>query len=198
MMLTELTAVPGQALPVLQFRDHLRLSTGFPDDSAEDGLLETYLRAALAAVEAWTGKALVVREFAWQVEDWPDGDAARLPVAPVREIVSVTVTDGTGAVSLVDAGRYRLRADRHSPELAATGAMLPAIPTGGEATVTFRAGFGAAWAEVPADLAHAVILLAAYYYEYRHDARESGPEMPFGVTRLLSAWKRRRIGRGAA
>jgi uncharacterized phiE125 gp8 family phage protein len=198
MMLTELTAVPGQALPVLQFRDHLRLSTGFPDESAEDGLLEAYLRAALAAVEAWTGKALVVREFAWQVEDWGDGDAERLPVAPVREILSVTVTNAAGSESPVEPARYRLRADRHSPALAATGASLPTIPSGGQATVTFRAGFGAAWAEVPPDLAHAVILLAAYYYEYRHDARETGAEMPFGVTRLLSAWKRRRIGRGVA
>jgi hypothetical protein len=55
MMLTEVTALPQAVLPVAQFRDHLRLGSGFDDDALQDGLIETYLRAAIAAIEARIG-----------------------------------------------------------------------------------------------------------------------------------------------
>lgn len=63
MLLTEQTIVPGAALPVQAFKEHLRLGTGFGDDDVQDALAESYLRAALAAVEGRTGKALLAREF---------------------------------------------------------------------------------------------------------------------------------------
>jgi len=196
MMLTELTAVPGGALPVLQFRDHVRLSTGFADDGAEDGLLETYLRAALAAVEAWTGKALVARDFALELGEWSDAGGQPLPVAPVTEVLGVALVDAQGTETVVPPEAWRLRQDRHRPVLAPMALLLPTIPSRGTARVTFTAGFGETWADVPPDLAHAVIMLAAYYHEYRHDARAGGREMPFGVSRLLAAWRVRRLGRG--
>ncbi|MGB8623245.1 MAG: hypothetical protein WCD16_10540, partial [Paracoccaceae bacterium] len=65
MMLIEQTAVPAAALPVSQFRDHLRLGTGFADDGAQDALLEATLRAAMAALEGRTGKVLLSRPFLW-------------------------------------------------------------------------------------------------------------------------------------
>jgi uncharacterized phiE125 gp8 family phage protein len=197
MMLTELTAVPGGALPVLQFRDHVRLSTGFADDSAEDGLLETYLCAATAAVEAWTGKALVERDYALELHEWTDATCQPLPVAPVTEVTAVALIDARGVETQVPEEAWQLRQDRHRPVLAPLSLLLPTIPSKGQARVVFRAGFGPSWADVPPDLAHAVIMLAAYYYEYRHDARSGTEEMPFGVARLLAAWRTRRLGRGA-
>ncbi len=64
MMLVEQTTVPGAALPVAEFKDHLRLGTGFADDGVQDGVLEAYLRAAMAAIEARTGKILLTRSSA--------------------------------------------------------------------------------------------------------------------------------------
>jgi len=57
-MLTEDTIVPTEALPIAAFREHLRMGTGFAEDTLQDGLLERHLRAALAAIEARTGKIL--------------------------------------------------------------------------------------------------------------------------------------------
>ena len=51
MILTEETPVPSLALPVEEMKDHLRMGSGFSDDGLQDGLIETYLRAALAAME---------------------------------------------------------------------------------------------------------------------------------------------------
>ena len=49
MELTEQTGVPSAALPLQEFKDHLRLGTGFADDTVQDALAEAYLRAAMAA-----------------------------------------------------------------------------------------------------------------------------------------------------
>ena len=60
MMLIEETAVPLAALPLAEFKAHLRLGTGFADDDIQDPVLESFLRAAMAAIEARTGKACPV------------------------------------------------------------------------------------------------------------------------------------------
>ena len=55
-MLVEETTVPAAALPIAAFKDHLRLGTGFSEDTIQDSVLEGFLRAAVAAIEARTGK----------------------------------------------------------------------------------------------------------------------------------------------
>ncbi len=59
MMLIEETSVPDTALPVEQFKAHLRLATGFGDDGLQDDLLAGFLRAALAAVGAGADPARI-------------------------------------------------------------------------------------------------------------------------------------------
>ena len=61
MILTEVSAPPAAAVPVRAFAEHLRLGTGFADDGSEDAVLELYLRAAMAAIEARLGRALLAR-----------------------------------------------------------------------------------------------------------------------------------------
>ena len=71
-MLIEETAVPQAALPVNEFKAHLRLGTGFSDGDVQDMVLESFLRAAIAAIEARTGKILVERSFSWTLTRWRD------------------------------------------------------------------------------------------------------------------------------
>ncbi|MFV0361181.1 head-tail connector protein [Tropicimonas sp.] len=193
MMLVEQTSVPASALPVADFRDHLRLGTGFADDGAEDSLLETFLRAAIAAVEAWTGKALLERDFTWTLIAWRDGRAQTIPIAPVSAIGAVRMIDCLDWQTIVDPSKYRLQQDTHRPALVARAARLPTIPPQGSVLIEFTAGFGPTWAEVPADLAQAVMLLAAYYYEYRHEMRVGGAVMPYGVSSLVDRWRNVRL-----
>ncbi|MEY2961928.1 MAG: hypothetical protein RLZ60_1758, partial [Pseudomonadota bacterium] len=70
MMLVEQTTVPLAALPVAEFKGHLRLGSGFADDGLQDGVLVAALRAAIAAIEARTGKILIQRDFSWTVYRW--------------------------------------------------------------------------------------------------------------------------------
>ena len=97
MMLIEETTVPDAGLPVDEFKAHLRLGTGFGAGSLQDEVLISFLRAAMAAVEARTGKILLQRGFIWSLSRWRDRDAAAFPVAPVVAVTSVEVALLAGA-----------------------------------------------------------------------------------------------------
>lgn len=197
-MLIEETSVPDAALPVAAFKAHLRMGTGFAEDTLQDAVLGSFLRAALAAVEARTGKVLIEREFALSVTaPTSTGDLA-LTVAPVTVIVDVQRILRSGAQDLVDAGSYWLERDGHTPRLRATGAALPGIEAGGELRVRFLAGYGPEWDDVPADMQQAVLMLAAHYYEYRNDTALAAGCMPFGVTSLIERFRVMRLGRSGA
>lgn len=192
MMLTEETPVPSLALPVEEMKDHLRMGSGFADDGLQDGLIETYLRAAMAAIEGRIGKMLFQRRFLWVVECWREDEQA-LPVAPVSQVVSLTLVDAAGGEVLVPTTAYRLVKDLHRPRLAGKGTTLPVIPGDGVAKVVFDAGFGPAWTDIPVDLRQAVLLLAGEYYEHRHDDGAQAAGLPFGVVTLIERWRTVRI-----
>lgn len=199
MMLTEVTGVAAQALPVQALKDHLRLGSGFSDDGMQDGLIEAYLRAAMAAIEARIGKVLLARRLKLVLADWRQAGEQALPVAPVTALVSVVLVDVNEVAVAVAMDRYRLVQDMHRPKLVAAGVLLPNVPTDGRAEVVFDAGFGAVWAAVPADLAQAVLLLAAEYYENRHDLGQRVAGVPLAVQALIERWRTVRVlGGGAA
>lgn len=201
MMLVELTAPAFEALPVAGLRDHLRLGTGFglAEDDAETAALAGFLRAAIATIEARTGKVLLSRQFRLRLEDWREPLAQPLPLAPVNAIERVEIEDGTGQVFELDRAQWRLVQDVQRPLLVPVGGFLPQVAEAGSVTITFSAGFGVAWDAVPADLAQAVLLLAARYHEDR-TFEGSQAAMPFGVSALIERWRSVRVlgGRGSS
>lgn len=192
MMLTEETPVPLAALPVEEMKHHLRMGSGFAEDGLQDGLIETYLRAAIAAIEGRIGKMLFRRRFLWLLDGWRDAEQA-LPVSPVAGIVSLTLVDAAGGEVVVPGAAYRLIPDLHRPRLAGKGGALPVIPGDGTAKVVFDAGFGSGWTDIPVDLRQAVLFLAGEYYEHRHDDGAQGAGLPFGVVTLIERWRTVRI-----
>lgn len=202
MMLVELTAPALEALPVAGLRAHLRLGSGFDmaEDAAETAALAGFLRAAIATIEARTGKVLLARQFRLRLDEWRDPAGQPLPLAPVTSVDRVEIDDGTGQLVPVDAALWRLVPDAQRPVLVPRGnAWLPNVPQDGFVSVTFSAGFGLSWDTVPADLAQAVLLLAARYHEDR-TFEGSHSALPFGVSALIERWRSVRVlgGRGAA
>ncbi len=197
MMLTETTTVPDAALPVAEFKAHLRLGTGFGEDNLQDSVLKSFLRAAISAIEARTGKILIIRDFAWTLNHWRDRAGQGLPVAPVASVSAVTLSDVMGTQTVVDAASYRLEMDDQCPRLRPVSALLPMVPAGGSVKVEFSAGMAVDWGGLPADLGQAVLLLAAHYYEYRDETALSDGCMPFGVTSLIQRYRMVRLGLGA-
>jgi uncharacterized phiE125 gp8 family phage protein len=199
MILTEVTEPPAAAVPVRAFSEHLRLGTGFADDGAQDQVLELYLRAAMAAIEARIGRALLARSFTWTLTRWREEGSQGLPIGPVPAVEAVSLVSADGAETVVEPERYTLLRDAQRPRLVGRGGRtLPPIPRGGHAEIRFTAGFGAGWQDVPGDLRQAVFLLAAHYYENRAGTGAGASSMPFGVLVLLEAHRTLRLGGGAA
>ncbi|MES2664908.1 MAG: hypothetical protein V4712_02345 [Pseudomonadota bacterium] len=198
MMVFDETTVPGAALPVQVLKDHLRLGSGFADDGMQDALIEGYLRAAMATIEGRIGKVLMARRMRLELDDWRNAEAQPLPVAPVSMVVSVTMVDAAQGAVVVPATAYRLVPDLHRPRVVGAGSLLPSVPNGGVVKVVFEAGFSAIWAGVPADLQQAVLLLAAEYYEHRHDSGAQAGGLPFGVVVLIERWRTVRVLGGGA
>jgi uncharacterized phiE125 gp8 family phage protein len=196
-MLVEVTGVPDVALPVARLRGHLRLGTGFGEDGLQDPVLAGFLRAAMAAIEGRTGKVLIARDFLYSRGTWGFNDRQPLPVAPVSAVASVAVVDAAGVEVALPPEGWRLVHDAARPLVMALGLAFPAVPVGGELRIAFRAGFGNAFADVPADLQQAVMMLAAHYHEFRHDTGLGEGCMPFGVTALIERFRVMRIGGGA-
>ncbi|WP_293575245.1 head-tail connector protein [Phaeobacter sp.] len=213
MMLTELTPIPEEALPHEAFKAHLRLGTGFEETGLQQEVLAHFLRAAIAAIEARTGKVLLARDYdlelaAW-TGIWPDASgqsfsparsqSVSLPLAPVQQIDSMTLIFADGSSELIAADRYQLIPDNQQPRLSGRNGALPTIPAGASMRLRLRAGLADSWAAMPADLAQAVLMLAAHYYEYRDDMRLQGGCMPFGVSSLIERYRSLRLslGRGA-
>jgi uncharacterized phiE125 gp8 family phage protein len=192
MMLVEQTTVPLEALPLGALRDHLRLGSGFADDALQEGVLEECVRAAMAAVEARTGKALLARVWRWSVTAWRDLGRQVLPVAPVSAVTRFAIRDMNGIETEVAGERWRLEPDLHRPTIMATGLVLPTIPVGGAAEITFAGGFGPVWTDVPADLRQAMTMLAAHYYEHRHEVASAGG-LPLGVAGMLERYRNVRL-----
>lgn len=193
MMLIAQTQVPDAALPVAEFRDHLQLGSGFADDGLQNAVLAAEIRAALEAVEGETGKVLIARTYQFVMTAWRDLARQVLPVAPVTAIQSLTITDLAGGAEVIPAEKYRLAPDFHEPALCWTGWALPTIPVGGTAEIVFDAGFGAAWADVPADLRQAVLIMAAHFYDNRSVGGTRAGELPGGVAAIARRYKPIRI-----
>lgn len=199
MMLKEVARVADAVLPVQALKDHLRLGTGYSSDGMQDGLIAGYLHAALAAIEGRTGKALLTRSFVYHIDKWRSNGAAQtLPIAPVVSVGSVVILDGNGGTLTVSPQKWRFVPDMSRPRIEGLGG-LPTIPEGGSVEINFQAGFGPSWSEVPADLAQAVLLLAAEYYEQRHSGGENGNTLPLPVRALIERWRTVRVlGGGSA
>jgi uncharacterized phiE125 gp8 family phage protein len=195
MILTEVSAPPASAVPVRAFAEHLKLGSGFADDGSEDAVLELYLRAAMAAIEARLGRALLARGFAWTVTRWREDASQGMPIAPVRSVEAITLVDADGGETAVEPENWSVLRDSQRPRLVGRfGRHLPRIPACGHAEIRFTAGFGEAWEDVPADLRQAVLLLAAHFYENRADSGAASSSMPFGVLVLIEAYRATRIG----
>lgn len=201
MFLVEDSAPPAGALPLAELRAHLRLGSGFAlaEDPAEDAALLGYLRAAIATIEARTGKVLLERRFRLRLDDWRDPEGQTLPLAPVHRVEKIEVESRVGEMRIIAPHLYRLVPDGQRPRIDPTGSFLPALPDGGSVTIHFDAGFGGQWSDVPADLAQGVLLLAARYYEDR-SFEGSMAAIPQGVAALIERWRLVRVlgGRGAA
>lgn len=168
-----------EPVSIAQVRAHTNVS-----GNADDALLETYISAAREFVEGKAG--MLLRPCTVQIVLDSLAAPLKLPVAPIREVLSVAYTDFAGAAATLDADDYVMRTRFGRTELvAAPGKSWPQALAGTDVVVTAEAGYLTGNA-MPVYARHAIWMLAAHYYEYRGAAAEKAlAAMPFAVTDCL-------------
>lgn len=181
-MLEQITPPAALAVPTETIAEHLHLNTAAPELDETD-TLERLIEAATATIERQVQIALVMQTWRWSTTSW----RAPLPLTPVAAIENIEVIDQYGDAEPWD-GWFLVHGP--SPRIGTRkGQTRPSIPSGGYAQVTFTAGYGTGWTDVPPDLRHAVTLLAAHYYENREGQADQNAPLPSGVATLIAPYR---------
>lgn len=162
-------SVPEALVSVSDLRKHSRL-----DDTAEDDDLAMKLDAAIAAIEGETQRTIRSARFLLTATCFPYcGEPILLPAPPLMELESIKYYDADGELqTLRDLNASpQVEGDItiiHTKEYAQVHlnpeATWPQTQTRVNAVqITLTAGYD----ELPADLAQAVLKLAAHMYEFR-------------------------------
>ncbi len=185
MLLTEVTPSALNPVPLRELALHLRLATGFSDDGTEDGLLELYLRNATAVIERRIGQALITRSYLLKVACWNRSGHLILPVGPVASIDTIELVRPGSTITLTPDDWALIPGTNRQRVTGPGGQALRSLPHGALGHLTFSAGFGATWNDVPDDLRQAVLLLSAHFYENRAGDVPLDNGLPFTVAPIV-------------
>jgi hypothetical protein len=165
------TAAPFD-LPAV--KAHLRIDR--PDD---DDALEAMARAVVAELEGYAQLALLDQAINVNLPAWPSLDDWPLPVAPLLDPASVSITVGGtpfGEFGVVPGLR---------PVLYPTG-IIPE----GRVVIGYTAGFGPSWADIPADLRLAILDQVAAACDWRGNPELSGTGLSPHTARIAARYRR--------
>jgi uncharacterized phiE125 gp8 family phage protein len=157
---------------------HLRIAA-----TEEAAVLEQAAASAFAVCEAFTGQALIARD--WQAVVPANAHWVPLPVQPVVAITQVEGLPAEGAAFALPAGSYAIDLDADG-----TGwVQAPQPGSAGRLRVSLRAGLAESWEALPAPLAQGIVLLVAHLFT----SRDVADVPPAAVAALWRPWRRMRL-----
>lgn len=154
----------------------------------DDAVLFSYIKAARTWAEVYLNRQIMTATYLLTLDFFPSW-TIKLPLPPLQSITSIKYLDTGGVQRTLSSALYLL--DTRS----APGRLTPAYSqiwpdsryqvNGIE--ITFVAGYASASA-VPQTIKHAILLLAAHWYEHREDSEESRLQnIPMGAQALLDS-----------
>lgn len=168
--LTTPTALPFDATALA---DHVRVT-----DAAQIAEATRHGRAAAAEAEDYGQLALLTQTIRVTLDAWPRTAWVALPITPMPDALSVTVT--------VDGVAY--------DDFAVVAGQRPAIKPSadkpcGLVVIEYQAGFGDAASDIPAPLAHAILDQAAALFDARGlgDGKSNG--MSAHMSRIVARYR---------
>lgn len=182
---------PPAVEPISLAEAKLYLRIDGPD---EDDLVRALLAAARLLIEAASGRLLIHQTWRLVLDAWPASSTARLPLAPVSQIVAARVFNAQGAPQALAASVLALETGADPPAIW----VQAAVPGPGRAMsgieIDVLAGYGAAAGAVPEPFRQAILMMAARWFEQRGDAAQRGDaRLPTDVLALIAPFRRVRI-----
>jgi len=165
MSLTLLSPAAGEPITLSELKDHLHIT-----HNDEDVAINGYLVAAVRAIEARAGVAMLAQSWRLTLDEVPE-ETVFLPRSPAVSIQAVTIIDNDGVPQPVALETYEFAAGAPGRLRRAALWPRPGVAVAGVA-IDFTAGYADA-ASVPGPLKQAVRILAAYFYEAREAASET-------------------------
>jgi len=162
------------------------------DHDDEDGLIQTYLDAAVAHLDGWSGvlgRALLTQT--WRQDFDRFEHCMRLPLWPISEVQSIVWRNTEGQLVTVPQDDYALKADALGAFVRfVRGYSFPRDLCPSDAVaVTFVAGVDAA--EILSPIKSAILLLMAHWYQNREAVSASTvTELPMAVNALIAPYRR--------
>lgn len=159
--------------------------------TSEDTLIERLVAAAVDHIEGPYGIGVVLSEQTWELAlDWFPL-SIELPLYPVQSVTSIEYEDTAGVMQTVDSSVYRV--DTHSNPARITLDFNQTWPTPQAVSNSVKVKFvaGHANGDVPQSLRHAIVLLAAHWFEHREAVAlgTTATDMPMAVESLLARWR---------
>jgi uncharacterized phiE125 gp8 family phage protein len=191
-MAVVLTSGPAvEPVTVSDVKAHLRV-----DGTTEDVLIGSLILTSRLHIEAALGLALINQTWMLVLDRWPPGGAVDIPISPLQAVTAVRVRDLAGVAVLVPATSYVVDIASKTPRLV-WNYVVPAYPTraANGIEIDLSVGFGATAASVPAPLKHAIMMLAAHWYEHR-DPVEIGSttaRIPDAVADIIQPFRKFRL-----
>lgn len=166
-----LSTLTPPAEPVLRannpvLREQLRI---YDSDASEDGFVDDLIARATEYVQTYTRRRLITQTVRIRRDGFGAG-ALVLPIGPVQSVERLAYVAGDGSEVEVASGDYRLVQSSEPARLApAYGRHWPVPRTGSDTVIVdLVVGYGAAFADVPADLRGALVDLVALRFDARH------------------------------
>ena len=160
-----ITKPEATAVSLADVKGQIRIESTF---TAQDGLLTSYINAAVGQVEGITGRKLITQTWALSINPviYP-AITVLLPFGPAQSISSVVWKTEDGAEEPVDPADYELirvtddrSAVRFSDEFSFPDDGYHTDPL----TITFVTGYGDTPDDIPAEIKLALLLAVSHFY----------------------------------
>jgi uncharacterized phiE125 gp8 family phage protein len=138
------------------------------DGNDGDAEIAFLISAARAFVEKYCGTRLVTQTIEIKCDGF--ADFVRLPDGPIQSVVSIGYVDASGDAQTLSGDIFELRADGlEACIVLKPGQSWPAVQRGSRILVQLVAGY----ADVPADIKHALLLHVGANHEQRENSTAS-------------------------
>lgn len=179
---------PPTTYPVTvgDLKEHCRIDTN--DD---DVYLQSLIEVATSNLEAFAWRSFMTQTVEVSLDGFPCWELI-LPRGKVQSVTSITYIDTAGDEQTLSSAEYIVDTKSDIPRITpAYGYTWPSTQCRINAvTITIISGFGSTASSVPDAIRHAVMLLAADFYNNREGHSDLKLEaIPFGIKSLVQPYR---------